>query len=125
MAVGGCGEVVEVGLRTVRIAPLDDNLVSIPNNPFPSGAVSFADAGALDPMCVFSFYIGSTENADLSTWIECGVTATRPLRVPREAHLRPGSRQTCTRGRDRVAGKAGADAASCAGHVGTRGGIAD
>ena len=37
---GTYGEVVEMGLRSVRIATLDDNLVSIPNNMFLGAAVA-------------------------------------------------------------------------------------
>ncbi|MCK6504895.1 mechanosensitive ion channel family protein [Myxococcota bacterium] len=59
---GEYGEVVEIGLRTVRIATLDDNLVSVPNNRFLSEAVSCANAGALDQMCVFDFWIGCNED---------------------------------------------------------------
>ncbi len=59
---GTYGEVVEIGLRTVRINTLDDNLVSIPNNRFLSDTVSCANAGALDQMCVFHFWIGCNED---------------------------------------------------------------
>lgn len=61
---GEYGEVVEIGLRTVRIATLDDNLVSVPNNQFLSEAVSCANAGALHQMCVFDFWIGCNEDFD-------------------------------------------------------------
>ena len=61
---GQYGEVLEIGLRTVRIATLDDNLISIPNNRFLSDVVSSANAGALDQMCVFRFWIGCNEDFD-------------------------------------------------------------
>lgn len=56
------GEIQEIGLRTVRMATLDDNLVSIPNNRFLSDVVSCANAGALDQMCVFHFFIGCDQD---------------------------------------------------------------
>lgn len=56
------GEVVEIGLRTVRLVDLEDNLVSIPNSQFLSAPVACANSGALDQMCVFSFHIGCSEN---------------------------------------------------------------
>lgn len=59
---GVYGEVVEIGLRSVRVVDLDDNLISIPNNQFLSEAVSSANAGNLDQMCVFHFYIGCNED---------------------------------------------------------------
>ena len=40
------GEVVEIGLRTVRVQTLDDNLVSIPNHLFLNQTVASANAGA-------------------------------------------------------------------------------
>ncbi len=56
------GEVVEIGLRTVRVNTLDDNLVSIPNHRFLNDAVSSANAGSLHQMCVFPFWIGCNED---------------------------------------------------------------
>jgi small-conductance mechanosensitive channel len=41
------GEVVEIGLRAVRVQTLDDNLVSIPNHRFLNDSVASANAGQL------------------------------------------------------------------------------
>jgi small-conductance mechanosensitive channel len=60
------GEVVEIGLRTVRVNTLDDNLVSIPNHLFLNQVVASANAGALHQMCVHSFYVGCNENIGLA-----------------------------------------------------------
>lgn len=54
---GFYGEVKEIGLRTVRLVTLDDNLVTIPNNKFLTDIVASANAGALDCMVVMPFYI--------------------------------------------------------------------
>lgn len=51
------GDIVEIGLRTVRLRTLDDSLVSIPNNQFLKKAVSSANAGALDMQVVIGFYL--------------------------------------------------------------------
>lgn len=59
---GFYGEVSEIGLRTVRLVTLDDNLVSIPTNKFLTEPVASANAGALDCMVVMQFYI--SPNAD-------------------------------------------------------------
>jgi small-conductance mechanosensitive channel len=59
---GHYGEVVEIGLRSVRVVDLDDNLISIPNNQFLGSVVSCANAGNLDQMCVFQFFIGCNED---------------------------------------------------------------
>lgn len=63
---GHYGEVQEIGLRSVRLVTLDDNLVSIPNNQFLTGLVASANAGALDQMCVFHFYIGCQEDFEVA-----------------------------------------------------------
>ena len=54
---GHYGEVVEIGLRSVRVVDLNDNLISIPNNQFLGNVVSCANAGNLDQMCVFQFFL--------------------------------------------------------------------
>ncbi|MBN2493789.1 MAG: mechanosensitive ion channel [Deltaproteobacteria bacterium] len=59
---GFYGEVKEIGLRTVRLVTLDDNLVSIPSNKFLVDAVASANAGELDCMVVMRFFI--TPQAD-------------------------------------------------------------
>lgn len=51
------GEIESIGLRSVRLVTLDDNLVTIPNNRFMSDVVSSGNAGALDMMLLFDFYI--------------------------------------------------------------------
>ena len=57
---GYYGEVKEIGMRTVRLVTLDDNLVSIPTNKFLTDAVASANAGALDCMVVMPYYIAPT-----------------------------------------------------------------
>ena len=54
---GHYGEVQEIGLRSVRIATLDDNLVSIPTNKFLTDVVASSNAGALDMMVVVHFHV--------------------------------------------------------------------
>lgn len=59
---GFYGEVKEIGLRSVRIVTLDDNLVTIPNSVFLTDAVASANAGALDCMVVVPFHIAPGED---------------------------------------------------------------
>ncbi len=61
------GEITEIGLRSVRMVTLDDNLVTIPNSAFLSSAVSSANAGALDCMCVLDFHIAAYEDFELAS----------------------------------------------------------
>ena len=63
---GHYGEVVEIGLRSVQMVDLDDNLISIPNNKFLSDAVASSNAGELNQMSVFRFYIGPNEDYDFA-----------------------------------------------------------
>jgi small-conductance mechanosensitive channel len=59
---GFYGEVQEMGIRSVRLVTLDDNLVTIPNNKFLTDLVASANAGALDAMVVIPFYLGAAED---------------------------------------------------------------
>ncbi|MDX1804286.1 MAG: mechanosensitive ion channel [Alcanivorax sp.] len=51
------GEIISIGLRTVRLQTLDDNLVTIPNSRFITDVVASGNAGALDMMVVTDFHI--------------------------------------------------------------------
>ncbi len=56
---GFYGEVKEIGLRTVRLVTLDDNLVTIPSNKFLTDPVASANAGELDCMVVMPFFVAA------------------------------------------------------------------
>ncbi len=58
------GEVVEIGLRTVRVVTLDDSTVTIPNSKFLTDVVSSGNAGELDMMIRMDFFIAL--DADLA-----------------------------------------------------------
>ena len=72
------GEVVEIGLRAVKINTLDDNLVSIPNNKFLTDVVASANAGELDMMVVLDFYIGVGDDHELARGILDEAIVTSP-----------------------------------------------
>ncbi|MCA9543042.1 MAG: mechanosensitive ion channel [Myxococcales bacterium] len=55
---GFYGEIAKIGLRSVRLVTLDDNLVTIPNNKFLTDIVSSGNAGALDMLVQMDFHIG-------------------------------------------------------------------
>ncbi len=57
---GYYGEVKEIGLRSIRIVTLDDNLVTVPSNKFLTDPVASANAGALDCMVVIEFHVPVT-----------------------------------------------------------------
>lgn len=52
------GEIVSIGLRTVRLQTLDDNLVTIPNSRFITDVVASGNAGELDMMIITDFHVG-------------------------------------------------------------------
>lgn len=63
VAFGGYyGEITSIGLRSVRLVTLDDNLVTIPNNKFLTETVACGNAGALDMLIQMDFFIGSGED---------------------------------------------------------------
>ena len=60
------GEIVSIGLRSVRLNTLDDNVVTIPNSRFITEMVSSGNAGALDMMVVCDFHVSMGANIDLA-----------------------------------------------------------
>lgn len=91
---GNYGEVVEIGLRSVRLVDLDDNLISIPNNQFLGSVVSCANAGNLDQMCVFQFFIGCNEDFSIAERvIRESVVASRYMfwQKPVVVHMKEGA----------------------------------
>ncbi len=63
---GYYGEIDSIGLRSVRLVTLDDNVVTIPNNKFLTEAVSSGNAGALDMLIQMDFYVGVDQDIALA-----------------------------------------------------------
>jgi len=55
---GEYGDIIAIGLRSVRMRTLSDNIVTIPNNKFLSDVTSSGNFGALDMQVVMEFHIG-------------------------------------------------------------------
>ena len=55
---GTYGEISAIGLRSVRLVTLDDNVVTIPNNKFLTDMVSSGNWGALDMLIQMDFFVG-------------------------------------------------------------------
>jgi small-conductance mechanosensitive channel len=66
---GQYGEVVSIGLRSVRMVTLDDNLVTIPNNKFLNDTVASGNAGELNMLIQLDFYIGIDQNLPVAKQI--------------------------------------------------------
>ncbi len=60
------GEISAIGLRSVRLVTLDDNVVTIPNNKFLTDVVSSGNWGALDMMIQMDFFIGADQDVALA-----------------------------------------------------------
>jgi small-conductance mechanosensitive channel len=64
---GQYGDVLAIGLRSVKLRTLDDSIVTIPNNLFFSEVSSSANFGVLDMQIDTDFYIGVDQDAILAT----------------------------------------------------------
>jgi len=63
---GVYGEIASIGLRSVRLVTLDDNVITIPNNKFLTEMVSSGNWGALDMMIQMDFFVGVDQDAALA-----------------------------------------------------------
>ncbi|MEZ4873276.1 MAG: mechanosensitive ion channel [Bdellovibrionales bacterium] len=72
------GEIKSIGLRAVRLATLDDNLITIPNSKFITEAVSSGNAGALEMMVVVEFYFDLNVNLNLVKQALRDIISTSP-----------------------------------------------
>lgn len=63
---GEYGDIIAIGLRSVRMRTLDDNIVTIPNNKILTDVTSSGNYGALDMQVVIDFYVGADQNLELA-----------------------------------------------------------
>jgi small-conductance mechanosensitive channel len=56
------GDIVSIGLRSVRLRTLDDSMITIPNGRFMDGCVSSGNFGELDMQVEIAFYIGADQD---------------------------------------------------------------
>jgi small-conductance mechanosensitive channel len=66
---GEYGDILAVGLRSVRMRTLDDSIVTIPNSKFLTDITVSGNAGALDMQVVTDFVIATDEDAGLARTI--------------------------------------------------------
>lgn len=72
------GEVQSIGLRSVRLVTLDDNLVTIPNSKFLTDPVSSGNSGALDMLVQLDFLVAIDQDIPLAKRLVAeGVTSSR------------------------------------------------
>ena len=74
---GQYGDISVIGLRSVRMVTLDDNVVTIPNNKFLTDITSCGNYGALDMQVVMDFHIGIDQDVHSARKIvqEAGVSS--------------------------------------------------
>jgi small-conductance mechanosensitive channel len=63
---GEYGDITSIGLRSVRMVTLDDNVITIPNNKFLTDITSCGNYGALDMQVVIDFMIGMDQDVYLA-----------------------------------------------------------
>lgn len=70
---GEYGDIIAIGLRSVKMNTLDDNVVTIPNNTFLNQLTSCGNYGELDMQVAINFHIGIDEDLEQaqSTVREC------------------------------------------------------
>lgn len=67
VAYGGeYGDIIQIGLRSVRMNTLDHNVITIPNNKVFTDVTSSGNYGALEMQVPMDFYIGTDQDAKLA-----------------------------------------------------------
>lgn len=81
---GQYGDVISIGLRSVKLQTLDDDTVTIPNNKFLSDTSVSGNFGELDMHVGMDFYIGYDQNVELARNIIAEAAASsRYVHLPR------------------------------------------
>jgi len=63
---GEYGDIIEIGLRSVRMNTLDHNIITIPNNKIFTDVASSSNYGNLEMQVAMNFYIGVDQDARLA-----------------------------------------------------------
>lgn len=63
---GEYGDIITIGLRSVRMNTLDHNIITIPNNRVFTDVTASGNYGALEMQVPMNFYIGVDQNAKLA-----------------------------------------------------------
>lgn len=81
---GNYGDIITIGLRSVRMRTLTDDIITIPNNKFLSEVTMSGNYGALDMQCVIPFYIGMDQDIDLArNLIQEAASSSRYIHLPK------------------------------------------
>ncbi|KII79361.1 mechanosensitive ion channel family protein [Vibrio renipiscarius] len=81
---GNYGDIITIGLRSVRMRTLTDDIITIPNNKFLNEVVVSGNYGALDMQVVIPFYIGMNEDITLARdLIQEAASSSRYIHLPK------------------------------------------
>ncbi|MDR8522958.1 MULTISPECIES: mechanosensitive ion channel family protein [Shewanella] len=81
---GHYGDIITIGLRSVRMQTLTDDIITIPNNKFLSDVVISGNYGALDMQVVIPFYVALNQDLTLaSDIIREAAASSRYIHLPK------------------------------------------
>lgn len=81
---GHYGDIITIGLRSVRMRTLTDDIITIPNNKFLSEVTMSGNYGALDMQCVIPFYVGMDQDIILARdLIQEAASSSRYIHLPK------------------------------------------
>lgn len=81
---GHYGDIIEIGMRSVRMRTLSDDIITIPNNKFLNEVTTSGNYGALDMQVVIPFYVGLDEDISLARdLIQEAASSSRYIHLPK------------------------------------------
>ncbi|MFC3186606.1 mechanosensitive ion channel family protein [Shewanella intestini] len=81
---GHYGDIIAIGLRSVRMCTLTDDIITIPNSKFLSDVVVSGNYGALDMQVVIPFYVALDQDLSLATdIIREAAASSRYIHLPK------------------------------------------
>lgn len=81
---GNYGDIITIGLRSVRMRTLNDDIITIPNNKFLNEVTTSGNYGALDMQVVIPFYVGMDEDITLARdLIQEAASSSRYIHLPK------------------------------------------
>lgn len=81
---GNYGDIITIGLRSVRMRTLNDDIITIPNNKFLNEVTVSGNYGTLDMQVVIPFYIGMDEDITLARdLIQEAASSSRYIHLPK------------------------------------------
>lgn len=81
---GHYGDIIAIGLRSVRMQALNDDIITIPNNKFLNEVAMSGNYGALDMQVVIPFYIGMDQDINTARdIIQEAALSSRYIHLPK------------------------------------------